>query len=531
MRNRGGHVLATVVFTDIVDSTTLARELGDARWRVLLDRHHEIVRKALKRYHGKEIDNAGDGFFASFPDQVDAIRCACEISTDVRELGIEVRAGCHVGQAEVIGRKLGGVTIHAGARVMSQAAPSEVLVSAVIKDLVPASGFTFADRGERQLKGIDGAWHLYAVEAIEGEKRLPPLDPEEAALRRASIKPPAFVERRWGRVAIGATVLLLVVGAAATYLGRSKPPEPVNVLPSSVVRIDPTTRSVVADVPVAEPAAAPMIFLPPNRVWVLSQRQQVISVIDTNSNGVSGQVPIGRGEANAPVLHSGMVHAFDGVYVTPVDSPRSVEKIDPSLGVADPPPLKTTGQTGDLAFGSGDLWVSVREGNTGYVEAMSPHGQFRCQGRVGNGATNVAYGQKAVWVSDHDYFSVTKVSPVTCKSYPVPLTGTSGEPTGIGFGFGFVWVSDSIAGVVYKIDPSALRVVDTIPVSGPGRGYQSDVVELDGSMWVASPDADTIEQIDPDTNAVVNRIHLPYAPQSLLAANGSLWATVTQFPR
>jgi len=104
------------------------------------------------------------------------------------------------------------------------------------------------------------------------------------------------------------------------------------------------------------------------------------------------------------------------------------------------------------------------------------------------------------------------------------------EPTGIGFGFGFVWVSDSIAGVVYKIDPSALRVVDTIPVSGPGRGYQSDVVELDGSMWVASPDADTIEQIDPDTNAVVNRIHLPYAPQSLLAANGSLWATVTQFP-
>jgi class 3 adenylate cyclase/streptogramin lyase len=531
MRNRGGHVLATVVFTDIVDSTTLARELGDARWRVLLDRHHEVVRKALKRYHGKEIDNAGDGFFASFPDQVDAIRCACEISTDVRELGIEVRAGCHVGQAEVIGRKLGGVTIHAGARVMSQAAPSEVLVSAMIKDLVPASGFTFTDRGERHLKGIDGAWRLFAVEAVDGKERPPPLDSEEAARRRGSIQPLPFVERRWGKIAIGAAVLLLVVGAAATYLGRSKPPEPVNVLPRSVVRIDPTTRSVVADVPVAEPAAAPMIFVPSNQVWVLSQRQQVISVIDTNSNSASGPVPVGQGEANVPALHSGMVHAFDGVYVTPIDSPRSIERIDPLRRVADPPPLKTKGRTGDLAFGSGDLWVSVQEGNTGYVEAISPDGHFRCQRRVGNGPTNVAYGQQAVWISEHDYLTVTKVDPATCKTYPVALTGTSGQPTGIGFGFGFVWVSDSFAGVVYKIDPSALRVVDTITVSDPGQGYQSGVVELDGSMWVASPDADTIEQIDPDTNAVVNRIHLPYAPQSLLAANGSLWATVTQFPR
>jgi hypothetical protein len=357
-----------------------------------------------------------------------------------------------------------------------------------------------------------------------------PLSTPRRRRRRGSIQPRPFVERRWMRVAIAAAVVLLAVGVAATYLGRSKPPMPVNVVPSSVVRIDPTTRSVVADVPVAEPAAAQMIFLPPDQVWILSQPQQVISVIDTNTNSVSGLVPIGRGEANAPVLHSGMVHAFDGVYVTPVDSPRSVEKIDPTRGIADPPPLKTTGQTGDLAFGSGDLWVSVREGITGYVEAMSRHGQFRCQGRVGNGPNNVAYGEKAVWISDHDYFTVTKVDPATCKTYPIALKATSGEPTGIGFGFGFVWVSDSFAGVVYKIDPSTLRVVDTISVSGPGGGYQSDVVKLDGSMWVASPDTDTIEQIDPNTNTLVSRIHLPYAPQSLIAANGNLWAAVTQFP-
>ena len=97
-RARDGHVLATVLFTDIIDSSRLAAELGDRRWRVLLSRHHDIVRKTLKKHGGREVDNAGDGFFAAFDDQANAIRCACEISDDVRELGIEVRAGCHVGQ-------------------------------------------------------------------------------------------------------------------------------------------------------------------------------------------------------------------------------------------------------------------------------------------------------------------------------------------------------------------------------------------------------------------------------------------------
>jgi len=163
MRERSGHVLATVLFTDIVNSSRLATELGDRRWRVLLTHHHDIVRKALKKHGGREVDNAGDGFFASFDDQADAIRCACEISDGVRVLGVGVRVGCHVGQAEVVGRKLGGVTVHAGARVMAEAGPGEVLVSSVMKDLVPASGFMFTDRGLHTLKGIDGEWRLFAA--------------------------------------------------------------------------------------------------------------------------------------------------------------------------------------------------------------------------------------------------------------------------------------------------------------------------------------------------------------------------------
>ena len=131
-RQRRDHVLATILYTDIVGSSRLAADLGDRRWRVLLARHHAIVRKELKRYGGREIDNAGDGFLASFSDQERAIRCACAIVEGIRALGIEIRAGLHVGQAEVLGRKLGGVVVNTGARVMSEAGPGQVVVTGVL---------------------------------------------------------------------------------------------------------------------------------------------------------------------------------------------------------------------------------------------------------------------------------------------------------------------------------------------------------------------------------------------------------------
>ena len=229
---RSGHVLATLMFTDIVDSTRCAKELGDRRWRVLLARHHQVVRRAIKRHHGAEIDDAGDGFFVRFDDQVDAIRCACLISDEVTALGIEVRAGCHVGQAEVQGGKLRGVTVHAAARVMSQAGPSEVLVSSMLKELVPASGFTFADRGAYELKGIEGEWHLYAVTAVDGAPRPERPDPDELAQRREAIKPPPIIERRSGRVAIAACALVVIFAAAAFITHR---PQRVEVQPNSLV--------------------------------------------------------------------------------------------------------------------------------------------------------------------------------------------------------------------------------------------------------------------------------------------------------
>lgn len=156
-------VLATILFTDIVDATRRAAELGDRRWRDVLQAHHATVRGELGRFRGREIDNAGDGFLASFDGPARAVRAGCSIAESVRRLGLEIRAGVHTGECEVIGDKLGGIAVHIGARVAALAQGGEVLVSSTVKDLVAGSGLRFEDRGVHALKGVPGEWHLFAV--------------------------------------------------------------------------------------------------------------------------------------------------------------------------------------------------------------------------------------------------------------------------------------------------------------------------------------------------------------------------------
>jgi pimeloyl-ACP methyl ester carboxylesterase len=157
-------VLATVMFTDIVSSTKRAHEVGDRAWRELLEQHHALVRRALERFRGREIDIAGDGFLAAFDGPARAIRCACAVRDAVLQLGLEIRAGLHTGECEVLGDKLAGIAVHTGARVAAMAAAGEVLVSSTVKDLVAGSGLEFADRGTHELKGIPGDWRLFAVQ-------------------------------------------------------------------------------------------------------------------------------------------------------------------------------------------------------------------------------------------------------------------------------------------------------------------------------------------------------------------------------
>jgi pimeloyl-ACP methyl ester carboxylesterase len=156
-------VLATVMFTDIVGSTAKAAELGDRGWGNLVDRHHGAVRALLGRFRGTEVDTAGDGFFATFDGPARGVRCAQAIGGAVRDFGLEVRAGVHTGEVETIAGKVGGIAVSVGARIAALAAPSEVLVSQTVRDLVSGSGLTFEDVGEHELKGVPDRWHLYRL--------------------------------------------------------------------------------------------------------------------------------------------------------------------------------------------------------------------------------------------------------------------------------------------------------------------------------------------------------------------------------
>jgi class 3 adenylate cyclase/esterase/lipase len=157
-------VLATVLFTDIVGSTEKAVVLGDRRWRDLLDNHHSAIRRSLSRFRGREIKTTGDGVLATFDGPARGVRCACAIADEIRPLGIEVRAGLHTGECEMIGDDVGGIAVHIGARVAALAGAGEVLVSGTVKDLVAGSGLRFGDRGNHALKGVPGEWRIFTVE-------------------------------------------------------------------------------------------------------------------------------------------------------------------------------------------------------------------------------------------------------------------------------------------------------------------------------------------------------------------------------
>jgi DNA-binding NarL/FixJ family response regulator len=161
--SEGDRVLATVMFSDIVSSTERAAEMGDRRWREVLDRHDALVRRELAGHGGREVKTTGDGFLALFDGPARAIRCAVSIRDGLRADGIEVRIGLHSGEVELRGEDVGGIAVHVGARVAESGQAGDVIVSSTVRDLVAGSGIGFADRGERALKGVPDRWHLFAV--------------------------------------------------------------------------------------------------------------------------------------------------------------------------------------------------------------------------------------------------------------------------------------------------------------------------------------------------------------------------------
>jgi YVTN family beta-propeller protein len=507
-RRTGTRVLAAVLFTDIVNSTAVAGKVGDGRWKELIARHHAIVRRELKRYGGRELDTAGDGFYASFNEPAAAIRCACAASESIRQLGIEIRAGVHFGECEQIGGKLGGVTVVVGSRVMSLGGPGEVLVTGTTRELVGGAGFEFQDRGRHVLKGVNGEWQVLAVTEIDGTPRLGPAEPADADRRLEDVRPDAGRGRgRRPRLVVG-IFIAVIVGTSVFFAVRSGgqgPLELARIPPNSIGRIDPSTNVIETALNVGSNPTG--IAVGGGNAWITRLEAQTL----TRSTLATGTVETisTNGHPTAISLdESGFVWVLNGFEAT-------VVRVDPKRMVVERTiPLAT--DTKDLAAGLGAVWVTnANEGTLARIDLVTFNIDYLPLTRIGT-PDGVAVSDQVVWVAGSE--GVTTVDPRSLEQMDTwPLRFPGGN---IVVGAGAVWTTHLADDQVTKID-EATGPSTVIPVgNGP-----VDLAAAGGAIWVTNSLDGTVSRINPETNEVV-AITVGSSPEGVAVGDGSVWVAV-----
>jgi class 3 adenylate cyclase/DNA-binding beta-propeller fold protein YncE len=515
-----GSALVTVLFTDIVGSTEIASELGNRRWRELLGRHHRIVRRELRRFRGREIDTAGDGFFATFDRPAQGIRCAWAVTDAVRALGIEVRAGLHTGEAELMGKQVGGVAVHVGARIGGQAGPGEVMVSATLRDLVPGTGLEFEDRGWRELKGVSEPQRLYALKAVDGRPGTAPLPAREASRRRAEIVPPAPFRR--GPVLVGGVVLLALAVIATVVLTRGDGDQgtrKVLTAENAVVKIEPKSGMAGKPILLSSEVALPTFHaidlqVGEGAVWVAGGRclcridpatgeaRNVYSrnlarsfdrmVLGLRAIWLSGVTGLGRPHVIGldPVTLEVVVETeplevattFSASVATGGGSVwlgfrHQLHEFDPQTG--DPRGSYTLDVTVDgLVTAGDDLWI-IDELGQALLRFDTDSGRIRQRVKLSVAPDEVAVEPDGtLWVLDELGGTLTRIDPGDQADAAVSV-GTA--PTDVAVGAGHVWIADG-DGSAKEIDPITLEVLRAVDL--PGEPDQISVDPRTGDVWV-----------------------------------------------
>jgi YVTN family beta-propeller protein len=512
MRQRSGsRILAAVLFTDIVSSTAVATRIGDARWKELIARHHGAIRRELKRFGGRELDTAGDGFYASFEGPAAAIRCACAIAEAVRALGIEIRAGVHFGECERQKEKLGGIAVVVGARVMALAGPGEVLVTESTSTLVAGAGFGFTDRGRHSLKGVDGDWHVLGVVAVDGEPRPPPCEPEETQRRLAEVQPAPLLRRRWLASPVLAIAIAVVVvfagGAIWISLARSGP-DPTTVGTNSIGHINGDGSVDLVTALGQRPGASAIGF---GSLWVAEPDRGVVARLSLSDGSVADPtIRVGTSP-------SGVAYGAGSIWVTNAGD-GTVSRIDPSTNEVSQTLHDVGTQPSAIAFGDGALWVTDAIGArllevdpaTGWSQGVQLAGQ----------PSGVAFTPQGVWVSIAPA-GVARVDP-TDLSVVFRYQNVGNGPTVVRPAFGSIWVANYADGTVSRLDPATGRLQATIPVSGGPNA----LAVASGSLWVADEFTSSISAIDPATSSVRRTLPVGGSAASLTADAGGLWLAV-----
>jgi YVTN family beta-propeller protein len=518
--------LATVLFTDIVGSTELTANLGDRGWRQLIARHHSTVRRLLKRFGGRELDTAGDGFFALFDRPAPAIECACAIVDHLRPLGISIRAGIHMGECEVMGDKVGGIAVVTGARVMASAAPGEVLVTGTVRDLVAGSKIRFSDRGIHELRGVPGEWQLLSV---DWDREASPEGVGTAL--RATIAPPgpmpgAEIKRPWRRRTILVAMVVAVAvaaGAVVAALVRGGPEEIVPG-PNTVARIDPSTSRFTSVVPVGELPNG--VAIGEGAVWVITQ-DRTLYRIDPESGKVIRTIGL-------PGIPTGIAVEEEAIWVAMgfEGAGPSVLRINPNTDSEEASVTVAGRAIGKITVAEGAVWAI--SGLDNYLSKIDPATnsvvERVCLGDLvggqcmGHQPVSIASGQGALWVANALDQTVWRIDPKRPKRpvEEIPKIGLSAVPTGLAVGSGRVWVTSNVGNWLAVINARTNQLVTTIPLGKGPTGVAAD----DAGVWVAEGSGQEVVRVDPVTLQFRARIAVPAGPDEVVVGLGTVWVTI-----
>lgn len=508
--------LTTVVMTDIVGSTEHATELGDQGWRDLVQLHHSAIRAALRRYRGREIDTAGDGFFAIFEAPAAAVECALAAARQVSELGIEIRAGVHTGEVEQAGAKVTGIAVPIASRIMALAGPGEVLVSATVRDLAAGSGLAFDERGSHQLKGVSGEWRAYRARSASGtEAASKPTSARErraVAVRTAQSRP--IWQRRPRLVAGGAVGLALILAAGGLWLWKPwQPPALASVAENSVGVIDVERSEVIGEIEVGERPSG--IAVGDGSVWVTNAGANTVSQIDLETGAVVTRIAVGRSPVGIAVAEGSVWVANSG--------DQTITRINADIGQVVGEPIQVgNGPTAIAAVGS-VLWVANATDST-IVSVEAQTAEIVHRTGVGAGPIALAADETAVWVVSEDGAALTQLDPVTGATLAAPIQ-LAVRPTGVALDAGSAWVT-AADGTVTQIDRADNRIRATIDVGGS----LTSIAISGGWIWVGSQEG-LVYRLDPASQASrPEPISTGSAVGALTEIEGQVWLAAQASP-
>ena len=522
--------MATVVFVDVVDSTRVASEVGDARWRDLLGAFRSTVRRQLKKLDGHEVDTAGDGFFAWFDSPANAICAAVAICADVQESGLDVRCGLHTGELEQIDGRLGGIAAHIGARVMAAAGPAEILATSTVRDLVVGGAATFESTGDHELKGIPGNWSLHRVTSVDGRTVVAALDPADAAERRSGS--PAVASAR-GRRAVWQAALaasLVVVGLVmvSAYgffgFGRSvsatlSPTQLANASPSPT-QTQPgdssaATSTVGASTGTSQSPSTPLAMVQ----------------IDPYTNTVTAEVRDDQGVSGS----SGLL-AYAGNLFQSYDAANKLVQRDLSTGhflrVTD---LASDGCCGILQ-GFGSIWYAYRMPYV-LIDRIDPtSGQVTKTLNPNIQTLGLAVGDRSVYVLDHEG-QVHEIDPFSNQEVDSFPSQAATPPDALQYAGGKLYFfPDGLPGnSLTVVDATTHELLHTWTNLRQPAGLDASAVDSStgtvgtvGTVWLANWLEKTVTALENDFGEPDTPTGLSTVPQSIAVGFGSIWVAAGQ---